>query len=640
MRLSVQGHRIVRSSAILSVAIALAAGCAEPRSPAAREDTDPAAPTFTEHIAPVLFRECAPCHRPGGAGPFSVLTYQDARRHARAIVKATASGFMPPWLPLAGYGEFTGQRRLADREIDMIRRWEAAGATEGEAKALPAAPAASEDWRLGEPDLVLRLPRPFTLPAGGTEVWRNFVIPVPLTAARFVKTVELKPGNPKVVHHALVATDESRSSSRRDSRGVELGFEGMDMGDAQAPDGHLLGWSPGMSPFPGIDGEAWRLTPGTDIVLQLHLMPSGKAETIDPLVGMFFSDRVAPDSTLHLMRLDADQALDIPPEAKHFVVSDSFQLPVDLEVLAVYPHAHFLATTVEAFARTPGGSDAWLIKIDNWDFKWQDIYRYARRMVLSKGTTITVNFTYDNSAGNPRNPNRPPRRVIAGMRSSDEMAHLQLQVRARTASDLVVLREALYAHALRKNPDDAWAYYELGNLRRDLGDRAQAVRHYRNAIARRPEHAAARNNLGVVLTELDEVDDAISQYRQALALEPDFADAHYNLANALRARSRFDDALDHYQRALRLEPRLADAHNHLGELLASQHRLREAQAHFEQAIRLRSDSAQAHNNLGASLGLQGDLGRAIAEFREALRIDPAHAGTRENLRLALEKRER
>jgi Flp pilus assembly protein TadD len=569
-----------------------------------------------------------------------VLTYRDARQHARAIVKATASGFMPPWLPLAGYGEFTGQRRLTDREIDSIRRWEAAGAIEGEPGALPSEPATSDGWRLGEPDLVLRLPKPFTLPAGGTDVWRNFVIPVPITAARFVKTVELRPGNLRVVHHALVATDETRSSTRRDSRDAEMGFEGMDMGDARAPDGHLLGWSPGMTPFPGIDGEAWQLVPGTDIVLQLHLMPSGKEERIDPLVGLFFSDRAAPGSTLHLMRLDADQALDIPPEAKHFAVSDSFQLPVDLEVLAVYPHAHFLATTVEAFASTPGGSDVWLIKIDKWDFKWQDIYRYAKTMALPRGTTITLKFTYDNSAGNPRNPNRPPRRVIAGMRSSDEMAHVQLQVRARDASDLMVLREALYQHALRKNPDDAWADYELGNLRRDLGDRAQAVRHYRNAIARRPEHAAARNNLGVVLTELDEGDEAISQYRQALALEPDFADAHYNLANALRARSRFDDALGHYQRALRLEPRLADAHNNLGELLASQHRLREAQEHFEQAIRLRSDSAQAHNNLGASLGLQGNLVRAIAEFREALRIDPAHAGARENLKLALERNAR
>src|SRR5262245_25029868 len=356
--------------------ITLCAGCERVPSAADRE-AESTVPTFSRDIAPLLFRECAPCHRPGGPGPFSVLSYHEVKQHVRAIVTATSSRFMPPWLPVAGYGNFAGPRHLTDREIAAIRRWEAGGAPEGDQNQLPPVPAMSDGWRLGEPDLVLRLPKAFTLGASSLEVWRNFVLPVPPGATHFVKTVELRPGNSRIVHHALIATDTTRSSRRRDAQDETAGFEGMDMGDSQAPDGHLLGWSPGMTPFPGIEGEAWRLEPGTDVVLQLHLMPSGKDDTIDPLIGLFFADRPPRSSSLHLMRLDADHALDIPADAQHVVVSESFELPVDLDVLAVYPHAHFLARTIEAFATTPKGSTEWLIKIDRWDFKWQDIYRFA-----------------------------------------------------------------------------------------------------------------------------------------------------------------------------------------------------------------------------------------------------------------------
>ena len=169
-------------------------------------------------------------------------------------------------------------------------------------------------------------------------------------------------------------------------RDAEPGFEGMDMGDSQAPDGHLLGWSPGMAPFPGVDGQSWLLRPGTDLVLQLHLTPTGKPEVVDPVVGLYFADRPPAAAALQLMRLDADHAIDIPAGERRFVVSDAFELPVDLDVLAVYPHAHFVARTMEASATLPDGTVKWLIRIDDWDFKWQDIYRYTKPVSLPKGS--------------------------------------------------------------------------------------------------------------------------------------------------------------------------------------------------------------------------------------------------------------
>jgi tetratricopeptide (TPR) repeat protein len=593
-------------------------------------------PTFSADVAPIVFRSCAPCHRPGEAAPFSLLSYADVKQRSRLIADATANGFMPPWLPEPGHGEFAGERRLAPRDIDVLRRWHDRGAPEGNPADRPPLPSFGDGWRLGEPDLVIRLPQPFRLPAESAEVWRNFVLPIPVADTRFVRTIEIRPGNARVVHHALVGVDPTRSSRRRDERDEAPGFDGMDMGDSHAPDGHLLGWSPGMAPFPGVEGKAWRLDPNTDLVLQLHLTPSGKAEVVDPLVGLFFAERPMSGVPLQLMRLDADQALDIPVGARRFEAADSFTLPVDLEILAVYPHAHFLAKTMTATATLPDATERWLIRIDDWDFKWQDIYRYASPLALPRGTTIHMRYTYDNSAENPRNPNRPPRRVIAGLRSSDEMAHLQLQVAPRSALDGSVLKEALNRHALQKNPDDAWAYYELGNALRDQDRVADAMAAYRSAVARDGGHAAAHNNLGVLLAEQRNTTQAIDHYRVALATEPDFADAHYNLANALRAAGGADEAIRHYREALRLEPRLYEAHINLGEALASRGRIGEALERFREAVRLQPASAQAHNSLGAGLGLQGDLAAAIAEFREALRLDPQHAGARENLRIALE----
>ena len=181
---------------------------------------------------------------------------------------------MPPWLPEPGYGEFAGTRRLTETQIDTIRQWVDHGMLEGNGAELPSMPQFSGEWQLGEPDLVVRLPRPYTLRAGDEDVFRNFVLPIPIAETRYVKTVEIRPGSARFIHHGLIAIDETQSSRRRDEQDPELGFGGMDMGDAQMPDGSLLGWSPGMLPFPGIEGFAWRLKPGSDLVLQLHMMPS------------------------------------------------------------------------------------------------------------------------------------------------------------------------------------------------------------------------------------------------------------------------------------------------------------------------------------------------------------------------------
>lgn len=595
--------------------------------------------TFTKDVAPIVFQNCVSCHHPGEAAPFSLATYREVRQRARTIVSVTGRRFMPPWLPEPGYAQFAGERRLTPAEIDVLRRWEEQDAPEGDPADLPPLPSFTDGWRLGTPDLVVALPEPYTLP-DSSERWRNFVLPVPVATTRYVRTVELRPGSARFVHHALIGVDATRSSRRRDEKDEEPGFDGMDMGDAQAPDGHLLGWTPGMAPFPGIEGKAWRLEPGDDLVLQLHLTPSGKPEPVNPKVGVYFAQAPPVGPSMYLLRLDADHAIDIPAGEKDFVVTDSFELPVDVDVYAVYPHAHFLARTMEASARLPDGAERPLLRINNWDFKWQDVYRYTQPIPLPRGSTITMRYSYDNSGDNVRNPSRPPKRVVAGLRSSDEMAHLQLQVLPPSEGDLAVLKEAFYRHALASNPSNAWIYYELANLLRNRGQPAEAIRHYRAALQIDPGHTASRNNLGVVLADQGDVQEAIRQYREAIRIEPDFADAHFNLANASRAMRRLKDAAIEYREAIRLEPNLAEAHTNLGEILASEGRVDEAIAEFRAAVRIKPDSAEAHNNLGAALGLQGKLDEAADHFNKALEIDPTHERARENLRVALHKANR
>lgn len=595
--------------------------------------------TFARHVAPIVFSRCAGCHRPGGSAPFSLLEYESARSRARLIAEATQLRIMPPWLPEPGYGDFAGERRLTNDQIETIQRWIDDGMQEGNPADLPAPPVHSEGWQLGEPDLVIKMAQPYSLPAAGTDAWRNFVIPIPVSQTRYVKTVELRPGNARFVHHALMAIDDMGSSRRRDARDPTPGFEGMDMGDAQMPDGSLMGWTPGMLPFPGIEGTAWRLDPGADAVLQLHLLPSGKPEIVEPAIGIYFAPSPATGSPMYVLQLQADEQIDIPAGAADFVVTDAIELPVDVDVFAAYPHAHYLGKRIEAWATLPDGTTRWLIRIDRWDFKWQDIYRYVRPVPLPRGTTVTMRWTYDNSSANPRQVNQPPQRVRAGDRSSQEMAHLMLQLRLQRPGDLALLKETHYRHLAGKEPHNARLRYGLAGALKDQGRFAEAAGEYRAALARQPSHVSAHINLGAVLLTQGHADEAVGHFRTAVKLDPDSAGAHYNLAFALGFQGRLDDAARHYRAALARQPDFAEAHNNLGQVLQAQGRLDEAIGHFRDAVRLLPDSADVHNNLGAGLRSKGSLEEAISHFRRALALEPGHTEARENLNATLKARQ-
>ena len=504
-------------------------------------ETNPSAPpTYTRDIAPILFRSCAPCHRPGEAAPFSLLTYADAKSHARLIEELTKRRLMPPWLPAGDDPKFADDLRLSDADIARLRDWAESGAAEGNPAELPPAPKFAEGWQLGKPDLVVKATKVYALAAGGGDVYWNFVFRAPVDRQRWLKAIEIRPGDKRLVHHANVLVDRGQTA-RLQEKAPGDGFGGMELtieSEAFDPDSHFLFWKPGSAPYVEPDGMAISLDANADLVLNMHLQPSGKPETLQPTLGLYFTDKPA---TMHpiLLQMENDGALDIPAGTKDFVVSDEFTLPVSVSLLAIYPHAHYLGRDLEATATLPDGKTQRLIHIANWDLNWQAVYRYTDPMTLPAGTKITMRFAYDNSAENVRNPNHPPARVVAGNRASDEMAHLWLQVLPSehdassangtgggSADPRPLIQEAMARHHLEKNPEDFEAHYNLAALLQARGDVAGSYAQFSEAVRLRPADAAANNGLGAALLAAGRAPQAIPFLQAALKARPDYFDAH------------------------------------------------------------------------------------------------------------------
>ena len=594
----------------------------------------PAAPTFARDVAPILYRSCAPCHHPTGPGPFPLLTFDDARKRARQIVKVTTSRYMPPWPPEPGHSRFVGERRLTEAEIAVLSAWQEAGSPEGDRKVLPSPPTFTRGWQLGAPDLVLTPPGSFTLPAEGADTFWNVVLPAAVDRTRYVRAIEILPGNRQVVHHANVVLDRSGMGCALDAKTPGVGFPGMDIevvSDTFEPDSHFLFWKPGTSAVPEPADMAWRLDPSTDLILNMHLQPSGRPEQITPSIGLYFTE-TPPTRIPMLLQLEHDGALDIPGGDAAFSVTDELRLPVDVQVLGLYPHAHYLGKIVEGTARLPDGTNRSLIRILDWDLNWQAVYQLAAPLDLPKGTVLSMRWTYDNSASNPRNPSTPPRRVVAGNRSSDEMAHLWVQVLPRHASDRLALQEALMRARLRKYPGDFIALANLGAVLQSSGRVHDAIATLAAAVRARPAHAAVRNNLGAALLAAGRADEAVEEFTRTLRIDPNYVDAAYNLGTALLARNRADEALPHLQKVARARPADAQALATLGSALALAGRFEASRTTLLRALQLAPDDARTHFNLGLLEARRGNRDGAIRHFDSALRLDPSNAETAAALR--------
>jgi tetratricopeptide (TPR) repeat protein len=559
--------------------------------------------TFNIDIAPILFHYCAACHRPGESGPFPLLSYKDAKSHARQIAAVTQSRFMPPWLPEPGEFKFADELRLSDAQIAMIAQWVEQGAMEGAPSDLPPSPKFAEGWQMGTPDLIIKAEKPYLLPASGSDQYWNFIFRTPVNKARWLKGIEVRLGDQRVVHHANVLVDRMESARTQESS-PGTGFGGMEIkieSEAFDPDSHFLFWKPGTAPYTEPDGMALRLDASTDLVLNIHLQPLGKAEWIQPSLGLYFTEQAATRFPM-LLQLENDRKLDIPPGEKNFLVTDEFTLPEDVQLLAIYPHAHYVGKDLQAFAKFPDGTQKSLIHIPVWDLNWQAVFRYETAVELPAGTVISMRYRYDNSDENIRNPNVPPKRVVGGNRASDEMAHLWLQVLPRNnpggAGDpRRILQEAMARHNVDKNPADFEAHYNLGAMLQGRGDLTGAQKQYAMALSIRPEDATVNNAIAGANLAAGHPDAAVTYLQTALRSRPDYFDAHYNLGTALAMQSNFAAAVEEFRAAVRLNPQDANAEANLGAALAELGNWKEARAHLEKALAINPTLANARDNL-------------------------------------------
>jgi Tfp pilus assembly protein PilF len=560
--------------------------------------------SFNADIAPIVFQKCASCHHPGEIGPFPLLSYADVKKRARQIVAVTQNRVMPPWSAVPGYCVFEPDRSLTVDELGMISQWTDEGAPQGRPSDLPPLPKFIDGWKYGTPDLVVHMSEAYTLPADVKDTNRNFVIRVPIKEMKYVKGWDFDPGNTKIVHHAFLTIDSSGWSRHLDEMDPLPGYDGTLLEGGRNPTGFNLGWLPGCSPPSPDENLSWRLEPGTDLVLELHLCGTGKLETVQASIALYFASQ-PPTAHPGIAGLIA-RKIDIPPGERAYVVQDEYVLPVAATVTGIGPHAHFRGKDVQVWATLPDGSKSWLLRIKDWDFNWQNRYTYAEPFAFPQGTTLCMQLTYDNSAENPRNPTIPPERVLLGRRSKDEMGEIVINLLLDNERDAGILQQDSELKGARKrieqllflcrcDPNNADAHFMLGAKFQALGELTRAADHYETSIRLDPDNSRSHNNLGSVYRKIGRTGDAIAQYTEAIRIYPNDAKAHNNLGSLYLAQGDLERAASECRTAIQINPDFAEAEYNLGAVALRRKDFPTATAHFERVLQLNPqyDSARA-----------------------------------------------
>jgi mono/diheme cytochrome c family protein len=383
--------------------------------------------TFNEHVAPIVFENCAGCHRPGQGAPFALLSYRDVQKRGEFLRRVIADREMPPWPPAHGWGKLQDERRLSDEQVALFDRWVETGMEEGPADKAPAAPKFVEGgWTLGEPDMIVTLPEAFDVPAGGPDIYRMFVMPLELPEDQWVTAVEIHPTARSVVHHAIYFLDDTGASRKLDEADPQPGFTKMGFPRT----GTLGGWALGATTRRLPMGLAYPLRKGSDLVVQIHFHPSGKPEREQASFGLYFA-REKPKK--RLLGFQAPPAFGlatelrtrgIRPGEKDFAIHGEWTAPFDVDLVSVGGHAHYRCKAMKAIVELPDGREEKLFAIDDWDFRWQGRYNYVEPVRLPKGSVVRTTLVYDNSVDNPRNPANPPIHVRWGEGTNDEMGSL------------------------------------------------------------------------------------------------------------------------------------------------------------------------------------------------------------------------
>ena len=357
--------------------------------------------TFTKHIAPIFNARCVECHRAGEIAPFPLTSFEETVGWEATIAEVIREDRMPPWNANPEFGHFKNDARLSAEQKKLILTWIENGCPEGDASDLPPKPTFVAGWRMPEPDMVIHVrDEPFTVPATGVVDYQYFKVDPKFTEDRFVIAAEARPANAAVVHHIIAFL-------------VLPGQQDVNLGKM------LIGYAPGTSPLIFPNGAAMRIPVGSQILFEVHYTPNGTEQTDRSYIGLKFTD--AASVTSEVVGLEAiNPKLKIPPGADSHPVTAQEKFREDVTLLSLTPHMHLRGKAFRYDAKYPDGSTETLLDVPKYDFNWQLRYEFAEPKLIPKGTVVTCTATFDNSAGNPNNPD-PSQQVTWGQQSWDEM---------------------------------------------------------------------------------------------------------------------------------------------------------------------------------------------------------------------------
>lgn len=564
-----------------------------------------AATTFSKDVAPILLRHCAACHQPGGASTTALLAFEEARSRAEQIVRTTATRQMPPWLPDAPVGIFANDRRLSEQDIETIRTWVADGALEGSPSEPPAQ--SGPQWTLGTPDLVLTSPL-IALQPGAAGRSRNVVLQVPLDRMRYVRAWEIRVSDPRIVRHLTVTLDASGGPGVFDveESSLRAGFPRPLFG----PDTLSFEWTPGDAPEVAAEGTAWPIGPAVPPVLHLDLGAAKTAVSVSASIALYFAD-LSSARLPALLRLTR-QGLEIPAGSTTFTATDSFELPVDVDVETIQVHAKDLARQVNVTALTPDKREVPLLSVSEWDAAGQRGYRFAKPVRLPKGATLAMSIRYDNSRSNVNNPSSPAIAVRLGQRDEDDMAEIWMRVQPLKADDRPALIEAMRQHVVPE----------------DIRGRAFMARD-------EPRNAALRDALAIALADSGDLAGAEREFRVSQSLQPNAAAARFNVGMAALGQARQPEAERWFASALDIDPQHPLSHLQVGLQSQARGEVETAAFHLTQAAAARPHDPSVLLAAGVVNVLTGQIAQATAQMRHALEVRPEWANAEAALALVL-----
>jgi mono/diheme cytochrome c family protein len=400
---------------VAAASVPVADGCLILRPEAPKKPGGASAVTYARDIAPLLNKNCVSCHRKGEVGPMALDSYAQAKLWAPMLADVAERRIMPPWKAAPGYGDFHNTRSLTDKEIAALSAWAKSGAPSGDLKTAPKPPVFPADWSQGKPDVVLKPERPYTLGGDGEDVYRCFVLPAEFKQDTYVKLTQVKPDNRSVVHHVILYVDPSgKKSLEMDAKDPEDGFDNPVAGAYM-----LAGWAPGNDLPPMPEGIAAPIPKGARLVMEVHYHRSGRPEKDQTAVGLTFARETV--RKIPQLMFVVQPGLNLTPGDPHIRVTGRMTIGEDVSLQFIAPHMHQIGKEMHVWATRPDGTKEELIWLKNWDFQWQTAYQYRKPVSLPKGTKVEMEAFFDNSAENPRNPNRPPKRITWGESSTEEM---------------------------------------------------------------------------------------------------------------------------------------------------------------------------------------------------------------------------